>query len=44
MGGGKESRQPRNYYYFDRGGWNGCTWGSVTRSYFLFSDTLDRHV
>ena len=40
MGGGKESREPRNYYYFGHGGWNGCTGGSVTRSYFIFSGTL----
>ena len=40
MGGGKEERQPGKLYYRNQGGWDGCTWGGVYRSFFVFSDSL----
>ena len=40
MGGGEVARYPVKHHYFGQGGWVGCTWGGVVRSFFVFSDSL----
>ena len=40
MGGGEEARWPKKFYYWDQGGWVGCTWAGVQRTCFAFSDSL----
>ena len=40
MGGGEDARQPEKDYYYNQGGWGGCTYAGVRRTNFVFSDSL----